>query len=113
MSRNDRDYRLGGLVRLNAWNQYLLTDNLAISVRGEHVGLGNINGADPQTPNAAISTNVESFRGGYWYNFGIGSQFLWKGNSLNAESVPTIVQDLKGIQLETDDSIIVSFYRAF
>ncbi|WP_372899020.1 transporter [Stieleria sp.] len=113
MGKNYRDYRLGAEVRLNTWTQYLVCDAFALSLRGEHVWRDNIDGADPQTPDAGISTNVESFRGGYWYNLGIGGQLNWKGNYLNLEIVPTLAQDLDGIQLETDYSIIASWSRAF
>ena len=113
VGRNYRDYRLGAEVRLNTWSQYLISDCLAFSLRGEHVWREDIQGADPQTPDALISTNVESFRGGYWYNLGIGSQLNWNGHYLNFEVVPTLAQDLNGIQLETDYSIIASWSRAF
>jgi|GEM_PF-2948399 hypothetical protein len=55
------------------------------------------------TPDGLISTNVESFRGGYSLNLGLGvAALLGDGHLLNAEFVPTLYQDLDGIQLETD-----------
>ncbi|KAA5540080.1 transporter [Roseiconus nitratireducens] len=113
IGKNYRDYQVGSEVRLNTWTQYLLTDQVALSWRGEHVWRDNYDGADPDTPDALISTNVESFRGGYWYNMGFGAQAMWRGNYFNAEIVPTLGQDLNGIQLETDYSIIASWSRAF
>tara|TARA_R110002072_G_scaffold122909_2_gene257880 strand:- start:24283 stop:24468 length:186 start_codon:yes stop_codon:yes gene_type:complete len=60
-----------------------------------------------------ISTNVEEFRGGYWYNLGIGTQLMAHGHYFNFEIVPTIAQDLDGIQLETDYSVIASWFKAW
>jgi hypothetical protein len=113
VGENYRGYRLGDEVRINTWTQWLLTESWAVSLRGEHVWRDNIEGADPETTDALISTNVESFRGGYWYNLGLGSQVSWKGHYFNVEIVPTLAQDLDGIQLETDYSIIASWSRAF
>jgi len=113
IGRNYRNYRLGAEGRLNFWLQYLVCDEISLSVRNEHLWRDNISGADPQTPDAVISTNVESFRGGYWCNIGVGAQGLWRGNYFNAEIVPTVAQDLDGIQLEPDFSIIASWSRSF
>ena len=113
MGRNYRGYRLGAEARVNTWTQYLLSNQLAVSIRGEHIWRDNISGQDLATPNGVISTNVESFRAGHWYSLGIGAQAMFRGNYLNFEVVPTLAQDLDGIQLETDYSIIGSWSRAF
>ena len=39
---------------------------------------------------------VESFRGGYWLNVGVGAQANVKGHYLNFEIVPNATQDLDG-----------------
>ena len=113
IGRNYRDYSLGEEYRWNSWVSVLLTENWSVSWRGEHLWRTDIDGADPQTPDALISTNVESFRGGYWYRMGFGTQAMVESNYFNVEIVPTLHQDLNGIQLETDFAVIGSWSRAF
>ncbi len=113
IGRNYRDYSLGEEYRLNSWTSVLLTENVSVSWRGQHVWRANIDGADSSAANALISTNVESFRGGYWYSQGFGLQAMIKKNYFNFEIVPTLYQKLDGIQLETDFSVIGSWSRAW
>ena len=65
------------------------------------------------TPDGLISTNVESFRGGYWLNLGLGAAWLVKGHLLNVEFVPNLYQDLNGVQLETDWTFVMSWSKTF
>ena len=113
IGRNYRGYSVGEELRINSWTSYLLCDHFSVSWRGEHVWRDNYDGIDADTPDGLISTNVESFRGGYWYNMGFGAQANLNGHYLNAEIVPTIRQDLDGIQLETDFSVIGSWSKSF
>lgn len=113
IGRNDRGYRLGEHYRLSNWFQCLMTDNWALSIRDQHDWRNNVSGQDPDATDMLISTNVENFRGGYWYSLAVGTQFTVGKNYFNAEIVPTIGQNLDGIQLETDYSIIASWSLAF
>ena len=113
VGRNYRGYSVSDVFSLNGWYSYLLTDNLAVSVRLENQWRTDFDSADPATPDGVISTNVESFRGGYWLNLGVGVAALIKGHLLNVEAVPTVYQDLNGVQLETDWSIIASWSKSF
>ena len=113
IGRNYRDYSVGDELRINTWSSYLLSDCFSVSWRGEHVWRNDYDGFDSATPNGLISTNVESFRGGYWYNMGFGAQAMLNGHYFNTEIVPTIKQDLDGIQLETDYSIFASWSKSF
>lgn len=113
LGRNYRNYSVIDVFKINAWYSHLLSDNLALSVRIENEWKTDFDGADPMTPNQIISTNVESFRGGYSLNLGLGVAALVNGHLLNAEFVPTLYQDLHGIQLETDWSFIVSWSKSF
>jgi hypothetical protein len=107
------DLPVGDEFRLNAWYSRLLTDHLSTSIRIENLWRTNYDGADPMTPDAVISTNVESFRGGYTLNLGLGAAALYEGHLLNAEFIPMLTQDLDGIQLETDWSFVVSWSKSF
>lgn len=113
VGRNYRGYRLGETYRHNLWYSHLVTDDLAFSVRLENIWRSNIQGSDPVTNDAIISTNVEQFRGGYWLNLGIGGMLLVKGHLLNVEFVPTLYQDLEGIQLGTDWTFVCSWSKSF
>ena len=114
IGRNYRGYSVGDEWRLNTWTSVLLTDNVSLSWRGEHLFRSNFDGFDPDTPDLLISTNVEDFRGGYWYNMGFGVQTLLEsGSLLSFEVVPTIRQDLEGIQLETDYAVVASWSKGW
>ncbi|MCC9603002.1 transporter [Stieleria sp. JC731] len=113
IGRNYRGYSVGDEYRFNSWTSVLLTDHWSVSLRGEHLWRTAYDGEDPATPNMLIETNVESFRGGYWYNLGLGTQFMKNGHYFNFEFVPTIAQDLDGIQLETDYAVIASWSKAW
>ena len=99
--------------QLNFWYAHLLTDNVALSVRLENLWKSNYHGADPETNDVLISTNVESFRGGYSLNLGLGVAALINGHLFNTEFVPTLYQDLDGIQLETDWTFVTSWSKSF
>ena len=114
LGRNYRGYSVSDIYEIHAWYSHLVTDRLAFSVRLENEWRSNFDGVDPQTPNQIISTSVESFRGGYTLNLGVGVMALiGDGHLLNVEMVPTLYQHLDGIQLETDWSLIASWSKSF
>ena len=113
IGHNYRDYSVSNEFRLNSWTSVLLTENWAVSMRGEHLWRTAYDGADPAANGLFTSTNVESFRGGYWYSCGFGSQVIWNRQHFNAEVVPTFHQKLDGIQLETDLTLIASWSTAW
>jgi hypothetical protein len=113
LGRNYRGYSVSDVYRLNGWVSYLVNDNLALTTRIENLWKSNYDGNDPSTPNAAVHTNVESFRGGYWANLGLGAALLVKGQLVNVEFIPNLYQDVDGIQLETDWSFVVSWSTSF
>lgn len=114
LGRNYRGYSVSDVYEINAWYSHLLTDRLALSVRIENEWRTNYDGEDPATPDQVISTNVESFRGGYSLNLGLGAMVLvGDGHLVNVELIPTLYQDLDGIQLETDWSLVASWSKAF
>ena len=113
LGRNYRGYSVSDTYQFNVWHSYLLTDNIALTARLENIWRSSFDGEDPMTPNGLISTNVEQFRGGYWLNAGLGAAVLMKGHLLNVEAIPTLYQDLNGIQLETDWSFVFSWSKSF
>jgi hypothetical protein len=113
IGRNYRGYAVSEEYRLNTWFSKLITDNIAFSTRVENLWTTDYDGADPESPNALISTNVENFRGGYMLNLGLGVAGLYKGHLLNVEFIPTLAQDVNGIQLGTDWTFVASWSKSF
>ncbi|TWU36638.1 hypothetical protein Q31b_49190 [Novipirellula aureliae] len=112
IGRNYRGYSVSDDYRLNAWYSQLITNNLSTSIRIQNLWRSNFDGVDLETPDAVISTNVEDFRGGYSLNLGLGAAALLGENLLNVEFVPTLYQDLNGVQLETDWSLAASWSKS-
>jgi hypothetical protein len=113
IGRNYRGYSVSDEFRLNTWTSVLLTEKWSASFRVENRWRTDFDGEDAATPNGVVSTNVEQFRGGYWLNLGLGTQAIWNGHDFNVEIVPTVYQDLNGVQLETDYSVIASWSKAW
>ncbi|QDV26385.1 transporter [Aureliella helgolandensis] len=113
IGHNYRGYSVSDEFRLNNWYSHLLTENLSTSIRVENLWRTNYGGADPMAPDGLISTNVESFRGGYSLNLGLGCAALLNAHLLNVEFVPTLYQNLNGIQLETDWTMAASWSKSF
>ena len=113
IDRNYRGYSVSDEFRLNTWYSHLISQNVSTSIRVENLWRTNYDGADPMTPDAVISTNVESFRGGYSLNLGVGAAALLNGHLLNVEFIPMLHQNLNGIQLETDWSFVASWSKSF
>ncbi|MEM8912610.1 MAG: transporter [Planctomycetota bacterium] len=113
LGRNYRDYSVGDTFQLNTWYSHLWTNQFSTSIRLENQWKTNYDGEDPETPNMLISTNEEDFRGGYLLNLGLGAAALCEGHLFNAEFIPRLYQDVDGIQLETDWSIVLSWSKGF
>lgn len=110
----DQGYRIGETFKLSAWYAHLMRDWLALSFRIEGAWKGNYHGADPDLPQAIISTNRPDMRGGEWLRFGYGAMILLRGgNLINAEVLHPVYQDLDGIQLEDDWQFFISWSKAF
>lgn len=113
IGENYRDYAVSDVFKVNVWYSHLITENLALSLRIENLFKTNYDGADPETPDGFASTYVETFRGGYFLNVGVGVAAIFSGHLVNFEFIPTAYQHLEGVQLETDWSIVASWSRSF
>ena len=113
VGRNYRGYSVSNTYQFNSWFSYLPTDNLALTFRIENLFRSNYDGADPTATNLGVHTNVESFRGGYWLNLGLGTAILANGHLFNIEFVPNLYQHVNGVQLETDWTLAVSWSKSF
>ena len=116
MGINSSDYRVGNTYRANAWFSYLLDcdKQLAATFRVEGLWRSNFVGADPQLNPAMISTADPDMRGGDFLNFGYGLMYQFRrGGRLSVEVAQPIVQNLRGVQLETDWGLAASYSKAF
>lgn len=113
IGRNYRGYSVSDAYQFNLWKSFLITDEFSLSVRLENLWRSQYDGADPQAPNLLISTNVEQFRGGYWLNLGVGASLLKKGHLFSIEAVPNLYQNVNGVQLGMDWSVVASWSKAF
>ncbi len=116
MGTNDSDYRVGNEYRATAWLSYLLDceKRLAATFRVEGLWRSNFVGADPQLNPNLISTADPNMRGGDFLNLGYGLMYMLPaGGRLNVEFTNPVVQNLRGVQLETDWSFAASYSKAF
>lgn len=116
MGLNDSNYRVGNEYRVNAWFSYLLDcdKKLAATFRVEGLWRSNYVGADPQLNPNLISTADPDMRGGDILNLGYGVMYMMpRGGRLNVELSNPIVQNLRGVQLETDWALAASYSKAF
>jgi hypothetical protein len=116
MGLNDSRYRVGNIYRANAWFSYLLDCDKrhAATFRTEGLWRSNFVGADPQLNPTMISTADPDMRGGEFLNLGYGAMYQFCGGGrLNAELTHPVVQNLRGVQLETDWAFAVSYSKAF
>ena len=87
---------------------------LAATLRIEGLWRDNYDGADPQLNPSMISTADPSMRGGNFLNLGYGLMYMLPdGGRLNLEVMNPVVQNLWGVQLETDWAFAASYSKAF
>lgn len=116
MGLNDSNYRVGNEYRANAWFSYVLDSDrrLAATFRVEGLWRSNFVGADPQLNPNLISTADPDMRGGEFLNFGYGLIYMMpRGGRFNFEVSNPVVQNLRGVQLETDWGLAASYSKAF
>ena len=116
MGTNDSNYQVGNEYRTNVWFSYLLDcdKKLAATFRVEGLWRDNFDGADPQLNPNMISTADPNMRGGEFLNLGYGLMYMLpRGGRLNFEVTNPVVQNLRGVQLETDWALAASYSKAF
>ncbi len=114
ISHNSESYSVSKEHRVNAWYTWLACDQLAFSFRAEGLWRSNYTGADPNLPQALISTNRPDMRGGQWVNLAYG--VLWPfgdGHFLNFEAVHPVYESLDGIQLSNNWWLTASWSKPF
>ena len=112
LNENENDYKLGNQIQLNLWGAYKISNTMSTSLRMQMQSIGEIEGADPNlNPMMVTTADTDNF-GGESINLGIGTNFyvrngVLKGVRVAAEYLMPIHQDLNGIQMKSENSIIL------
>lgn len=119
LGENSDDYTLGDEYQLTAWGSHQLTDMFSTSLRINAKSWDNIDGADPAFTNLNMSPMVRTdMRGGERIDVGVGFNIdlpktKLAENRLGVEVLVPVYQDLDGIQLETDYSLVLGWQLRF
>ena len=114
IGRSSDNYSVSDEFRLNTWYSHSLSEKLTLSLRLENLWKSNFEGRDTDLLRNFTSVNRPDMRGGYWLNLGYG--FNWAflcDQRIDLEVIHPIYQDLDGIQLEQDWSLVTSWSVAF
>ena len=100
---NDRDYSLGNQYTINTWGAYRINNWMSISLRGEGVELGSIDGKDidlmaMMSPTNNVMNSGQDLIRGYG---GVNLYFkdFWNGLHIGTEFGMPIYQNVEGVQM--------------
>ncbi len=111
LGENERDYRFGNAAQLTLWSAYRLNDWLSTSLRASGKVQSEIEGSDATYAGPVMMSMVptvfpENFGGTYLFIGGGINLFVPTGAlkdiRLGIELELPVVQDLNGVQMETD-----------
>jgi hypothetical protein len=114
---NDYDYRLGNEYEANAWAAYSLHPAVSLSARLKGLSWDEIKGEDPELAMNMSTTADTANSGGERIDAIVGINTLVTGGPLQGHrfaieyGVP-VMQDLNGIQMETDSTLTVGWQLA-
>jgi hypothetical protein len=116
--RNDEDYRLGNKLLIQGWYARKLSDSWSLSGRVAWNEWGGVvNQDDDLNPMMSPAADAD-FRSGTRVDVGLGANLYirsgaLKGHRLALEYLVPVKQDLDGIQMETDATLIAGWQLAF
>lgn len=110
---NDAGYHLGNEFAATGWASWSFSPAVSVSGRLTARSWGEIEGADARVT-APVETADPSFQGGERIDAGVGLNLLvssgpLKGHRLALEVTTPIHQDLNGVQLETDTTVLLGW----
>jgi len=122
LGENERDYTFGNAAQLTLWSAYRLNNWLSTSLRATGKVQGKIEGSDAAYNGPVMMSMVptvfpENFGGSYVFigggiNFFVPNGAL-KDVRLGIELELPVVQDLNGVQMETDYLLTTGLQYAF
>ena len=117
LGSNDEGYSLGDEYKMTAWVSQQIQPWISVSGRMEAKTLGRIDGIDALIRGPVQTANPLNYGGETVSLFGgvnmVGQRGMWRGHRLAVEVGAPVHQDLNGVQMETDWSVMVGWQKAF
>ena len=117
LNDNNGDYRLGDKAELHGWAMKRFTDWLSGSVRIDVSHQGKIDGEDTNI-SLPVQTAQTNFSGGTFANLSLGVNLIGQSGALAnhrlaIEWVSPVHQDVHGVQMEREDTLMIGWQKAF
>lgn len=114
LDENTRDYRLGNRYKVQSWVQKPLMRNLSASLRLTYEYWGEINGKDKRLNPMMSPLSDANLQGGKIVIGSVGFNLtLPAGNRLALEFNTELSQDLDGLQMAYEDSLVLGWQLSF
>jgi hypothetical protein len=115
---NESGFRFGNILEATAWAAVKITSIVSVSGRLLYRYEGDIKGHYNGPHNHSSPPDFQENYGGEWLNAGVGVNLYapsgWlKGHRLAVEALFPVWQDLNGVQLEQDYSLVATWQWAF
>lgn len=111
--QNAEGYTLGNRFEGGPWVQKRMGARWSVSGRLTYLNWGKIQGRDMQISNGPSTGDEDNF-GGSRVDAGVGVNFLTqRGHRFAAEYLLPVFQDLNGLQLELDSTLVLGWQYAF
>lgn len=115
---NSNDYTLGNELNVSSWISCDITNSISTSIRTLYRNIGKIDGGDVRLNPTMVQTADTNNFGGERVDLGFGLNFYKAKGTLSGlrfalEYLIPVYQNLSGIQLETDSSLILGAQLAF
>ena len=117
LEENDEGYDLGNSQKLTAWMQYLFADAFSASLRFTQENKDSINGVDSNIMGPVQTADPDNYGGDASYlSLGfnvVGQEGGLRGQRLAFEYSIPLSQDVNGVQMETDNMLMLGYQYAF
>ena len=115
---NDEDYRKGDKILWQNWLAYSVTHNVSVSARLALTNQEETDGADARLNPMMMPTADPMMTGYNQLDGAIGVNYVFtqgalKGHRIALEYITPIDQDVDGIQMETDSTLVAGWQYAF
>ena len=117
LNDNNADYRLGDKAELQGWAMRRVADWLSAALRFDVSHQGKIDGQDPNIT-LPVQTAQTNFSGGTFANLSLGLNLIGQSGALAdhrlaIEWVSPVHQDVHGVQMEREDTLMIGWQKAF
>ena len=118
IDENSAGYALGNSITGKIWSGWKLTDWLSLSSQLIYKDVSSIDGSDSRITGRMNPTMDPSNSGGEFLDIGLGANILFtqgfiKGHRLAVEYLTPLDQKFNGIQMKTDQTIMIGWQKAF